>query len=297
MGADFDPDKSRYGKIVVMSDADVDGSHIAVLLLGMFFRQMRPLIERGMVYLASPPLFRIVEGKDSVSYIRDGSKLNGWLAERFARNGSVDFANGSVEGEGVAPLFEALCRYSSRANDLASATGAPAAFAVTLTGSTEEEVLRDAASSLQESEVRGSSVVGTWKEEFVTVRVDSNSMEALRRCEAAEGEVNALIVGAEAPVSVAGTGVADLLEMHAAIDSKARRGITIGYLKGLGEMTAPQLWETTLDPKKRTLLRLRVDDYDEAGELVNVLLGDAAEERRAIMEDNVERYPREVLDI
>jgi DNA gyrase subunit B len=307
IGIDFDIEKLKYHKIIIESDADVDGLHIAILLMGTIFRNMKPLIENGHVYLAAPPLFRIVEGKDKVSYIRDGAKLNAYIAKRFMSKGDI-IANGEFNNFNLTKLLKSIEIYSKKLNILSSAMGSPIEFVASIVESSEvesaKELRKAIAGGLGSAEIRGTTVLGDTGLGFVSAVVTDKEVHLFQSTQAAFLNAAKLIGECEPPFKIKfndkSESVSTLYELGELVNKFAKNGINIGYLKGLGEMTDEQLWDTTLNPETRTLHQLKVEDFDDAGEMITALLGGGTNGpalRRDFMEDNVNEYPREILDI
>jgi DNA gyrase subunit B len=307
---DFDIAKARYHKAVIMTDADVDGAHIRTLILTFLFRHMRGLIEAGMVYIACPPLYKVKQGNQE-QYIEKESELEEWLLERnlgdlvledgSGKTSSLTKAryqrfqrvlkeheawSGNLRGTFGSGLMEFL-----QANDLVAAQP------------TTLEELADAVRAAANDRV-GLSVEGIDAEaETVSARsIQARTGEArtvtiplaLYRTREMTGLRNArgrLIeqVG-NAPFRItrgARTRTADDYEaLRAGVLDLCREGVQLSRFKGLGEMNSEQLWETTMDPERRILQRVMMDDEAAVGELFAKLMGDQVEPRRAFIEDN-----------
>ena len=302
---EFDINKLRYHKIVIMTDADVDGAHIRTLLLTFFYRQMPELIERGYLYIAQPPLYKVMRGR-SERYVKDEAELEAYLIEEGTQGETLILADGTqIAGEDLrdhvrqAAAFQAnLKRLALRAPadliEQAAMAGALAAGA----GAAEAEAT---ATRMNQFAEEGED---TWAGRFVegalvlqrTVRaVDETavlpapllaSQDAMRLAERAAGlkavygDVSVLRHEQDGDISV--YGPASLLN---AVLEHGRKGLKVQRYKGLGEMNADQLWETTLDANARTLLQVKVDHADEADEMFTKLMGDIVEPRREFIEE------------
>ncbi|MBL4870221.1 MAG: DNA gyrase subunit B, partial [Robiginitomaculum sp.] len=298
---DFNIEKLRYHKVVIMTDADVDGAHIRTLLLTFFYRHMPELIERGYLYIAQPPLYKVERGK-SVRYIKDQEELDSYLIEMGCNEASLTLGSGAkIIGEDLKRVGqEALAaqvlidRLKSKAPDnviaqlaIAGALGAEAgeveakdaALRLDRTADEGEDGWSgnfDADGALiMEREVRG--VV-----ERVVLRPafrDSADARRLHKMATAlketYGEPGMFRRGDEDAVEI--YGPAQLLDI---IFAGGRKGFKIQRYKGLGEMNPDQLWETTLDVNARTLLQVRIEDAGGADELFTMLMGDVVEPRR-----------------
>ena len=303
---EFDINKLRYHKIIIMTDADVDGAHIRTLLLTFFYRQMPEIIEKGYLYIAQPPLYKVSRGK-SERYVKDVPELDAYLIEEGTTGEALILPDGSqIAGEDLrdrvrqASNFKAnLARLALRAPadliEQAAMAGAMAAGA----GETEAQLTAERMNRFAEE---GED---TWEGRFVegalvlqrTVRgVDETSVlpapllasqDAVRLAERA----NTLRDMYEQPLILRRDKGGEITvhgpcSLFAAVLEAGRDGIKIQRYKGLGEMNADQLWETTLDANARTLLQVRVDHADEADEMFTKLMGDVVEPRREFIEEN-----------
>jgi len=298
---DFDIEKLRYHKVVIMTDADVDGAHIRTLLLTFFYRQMPELIERGYLYIAQPPLYKVERGK-SARYLKDQEELDAYLIEMGAGNATLTLGGGAViAGEdlkrvaGEALQAQGLIdRLKSKATDsiiaqlaiagaLGAEAGAPEAKAAAARLDRVADEGEDGWAGHFEDD---GGLVMTRDVRGVTERVDlgpafRDSADARRLHKMANalketyGETGTFRRGEEDPVEI--YGPAQLLEI---IFAGGRKGFKIQRYKGLGEMNPDQLWETTLDVNARTLLQVRVDDAGGSDELFTKLMGDVVEPRR-----------------
>ena len=310
---EFDVDKARYHKIVIMTDADVDGSHIRTLLLTFFYRQMPQLIERGFVYIAQPPLYKIKRKKQE-RYIDNDRHLTKVLIELgiedvrlLALDGSVLLDDGKMaevlkildEIEHVAEskarkgidFEDYLRRYDAAQNRLplyrvrVLPPGAEPSQIETHFAFTDEEMrlIREEAEArmgpLDPSQFRWDELhlaPGLVKQ-IAQLQSHGFGIEALLRSESPrfEAEVDAKKVALHA--------LGDLLGL---VREVGRRGLAIQRYKGLGEMNPEQLWETTLEPTKRKLLQVNLDDAVRADQTFTILMGDEVEPRRAFIEEN-----------
>ena len=304
----FSADKLRYHRIVIMTDADVDGSHIRTLLLTFFFRQMPSLIERGHLYIAQPPLYRAKRGNDE-RYLKDDRALEDFLIEKALNGARVRFADGrELRGAELAEEVERLRQVAARIRRLATQVPAgiieQAAVAGALTLDTDR-ALAGAALLAQRLDALSPESERGWKATadgaglalFRVVRgvTERHLLDpaALRSAEARwldeRREVFARDYAAgPAMVSFEGPETAQhgpLLAFER-IFAQGRRGLTIQRFKGLGEMNPDQLWKTTLDPTVRTLLRVRVEDVEDAEQVFSTLMGDVVEPRREFIVGN-----------
>jgi len=303
----FDAGKLRYHKIVIMTDADVDGSHIRTLLLTFFFRQMPELIDRGHLFIAQPPLYRAKRGNDE-RYLKDDDALESFLLDKALADARLTYANGTTyEGDDLRREVRGLLREASLnlrrlspaipaalleqaaiagvlTPDAAQATaGAPGLAArlnaVSLPTEQGWVVSADRGLSLSRT-VRG--VAERYSLEPAALRSAEARWLAERAGMLAErfSEPARLKLDSQEP-TVAGPATA-----FERIIAHGRRGLAVQRFKGLGEMNPDQLWQTTLDPSVRTLLKVRVGDSEDAAQVFSTLMGDVVEPRREFIVGN-----------
>ncbi len=311
IGEDFDPDKIRYHKIILMTDADVDGSHIRTLLLTFFFRQMRAAIERGYLYIAQPPLFRVAEGKKE-SFLKDEKEKARFLLARLGEDRTLvsETTERTASGGALTALVADMQEWRGLVARLA-VRGFPEALLRTLVNGdlTEPEALADRA-RLERAAQELAAVV-----EAFEIRVDEeHGGHAIHVTQAVNGVPKTGVVDAaflagyemkkvadlaakidgflDGPYRLLANGsgaeqaLATLPEAVDAVLQSAEKGLTINRYKGLGEMNPETLWETTMNPASRRLLQVRVEDAVEADEIFTILMGDAVEPRREFIEAN-----------
>jgi len=337
---DFDPAKLRYHRIIIMTDADVDGSHIRTLLLTFFYRQMRALVDSGYVYIAQPPLFRAKRGRTE-TFIRDERELEHWLIRRAVESRTVVLPEGiEISGVDLEKKLEKLIHFR-KLLQVVERRGPTRDVIISLldrgargdkTFFTDRDRVQAFADSLN-TKTRSASVhpdeehqahgiviedrTGGYPkyhridQDFVTTsefRTLANSYQDVKDVkgpmvvktgpvvhDAADAED---VVEGEAPPDAAEArpiakakengdvpvaSVEDLVEFFIAAGKK---GIAINRYKGLGEMNPDTLWETTMDPAKRTLLQVKAEDHTEADLMFTTLMGDQVEPRRKFIEDN-----------
>jgi DNA gyrase subunit B len=315
---DFDVSKLRYHKIILMTDADVDGSHIRTLLLTFFYRQMAELVERGHVYIAQPPLFKVKRGKKE-EYIKDEGAMTRYLMRMATADMTVRVGgnNREIEGRELAKSLEKMVdfkRYSERA---ARRLGGDSHLLDTLLDAFagKKGVLRKAGTTLRvvfqdgdlmakiegvldkagyKTDLSTDEEHGLWAIETVTnaglsIVIDWNFASFVEFQKAVELYM-ALEDNLPGPFISGENGTKEEIPTRDALLDKvltaAKKDLSIQRYKGLGEMNPEQLWETTMNPEKRTLLQVRVEDAVETGEIFTVLMGDAVEPRRKFIEDN-----------
>ena len=315
---DFDISKLRYHKIILMTDADVDGSHIRTLLLTFFYRQMPALVESGYVYIAQPPLFKVKRGKKE-EYIKDEGSMIRYLMRMATGDMSVKSAGAEqpIEGRELAKSLEKMVdfkRYCERATRRLG--GDPQLLNILLEslggrkgvlrkdGQTLRKVFQDGDLMAKiegamhkagyKTELTTDEEHGLWEIETVSTTgvnlvIDWNFasfvefQQAVELFKALEDDLAAPFVSGENGASEEVPTREALLEK---VLAAAKKDLTIQRYKGLGEMNPEQLWETTMNPDKRTLLEVRIDDAVETDEIFTVLMGDAVEPRRKFIEDN-----------
>ncbi|GGL21450.1 MULTISPECIES: DNA topoisomerase (ATP-hydrolyzing) subunit B [Caulobacter] len=299
---DFNPDKVRYHKIVLMTDADVDGAHIRTLLLTFFYRQMPELIERGYIYIAQPPLYKAAKGKSS-RYLKDDSEMDAFLVDEGVDGAELDLPSGERRtGQDLLALVQ-LCRQAKGNIDRLSQR-APA-FAI------EQAALAglfgdapDIAAAAKRLDLYAEEGDGPWSGErgdtaFVFKRIRRGVTESVvlddGLLHAADARRLAERAGALADIFSGSavfrrkdksTTVRGPLDLVGAVLDAGRKGLSIQRYKGLGEMNPDQLWETTLDVEARTLLQVRVNHADDADDMFSRLMGDLVEPRREFIQEN-----------
>jgi DNA gyrase subunit B len=302
---EFKIEKLRYHKIVIMTDADVDGAHIRTLLLTFIYRQMPELIRGGYLYIAQPPLYKVARGRSEV-YLKDNAALDDYLVDSGLGGLVLETASGPRTGNDLRALVEHARRlkllmtyvprrYDARIIEALALTGG---FDPAITG--DREALAAAAARTAEWLNTSDSVAG-WVAEpaqeggyhltqllrgvtdhYVIDRALLVSAEA-RRLHALGREEAATYA---APAKLGGLTIRRPSELLDAVFDAGRKGLSIQRYKGLGEMNAEQLWETTLDPAARTLLRVEVEEADLADEIFTKLMGDVVEPRRDFIVEN-----------
>ena len=318
LGADFNPDKIRYHKVVIMTDADVDGAHIRTLLLTFFYRQMRPLIERGHVYLAQPPLYQ-VKRKGREEYVESDALLTAKLLTLGCEEFTFTFMDGerAIQGRGMAPLLdvlaaaEAVCqRLEKQHVDIARffalrnpETGEFPHFRVIVdvdgNPQTHYVFTYDEANALKAAAAEALQCPPEDLDEpenpaFTCTEMHTSTqlrrqMDTLNQVFGfAKGQYfgNGAQIGVLADSSGAETPIHSLVELLTLVRERGRRGLTIQRYKGLGEMDAEQLFETTMDPKNRKMLRVVLEDAVEADKMFTMLMGDEVAPRRKFIEDH-----------
>jgi DNA gyrase subunit B len=332
---DFNLEKLRYHKVVIMTDADVDGAHIRTLLLTFFYRQMPQIIEAGHLYIAQPPLYKATRGRSEV-YLKDESALDQYLVDNGVDTLVLETASGQRLGRDLRSLIDharrmrALMRYVPRRYDgaIVEALALAGALAPELDAAERAEALARTAGWLDSVDSEGrwtgrlSAESGYHLERLVRGVTDHHIIEAAFLTSAEARKLDALareqadlyatasrLVAARAasaqpteeagddqdseglPAASPAAGAKGALvtrpsELLDAVLAAGRKGLAIQRYKGLGEMNAEQLWETTLDPDNRSMLRVEIEQADVADEIFTRLMGDIVEPRREFIQDN-----------
>jgi DNA gyrase subunit B len=309
---DFDVSKLRYHKLIIMCDADVDGSHIRTLILTFFFRQMEEIIKRGYLYVAQPPLYKVGEGRKQ-TYLKDESEYHDFLVERIQDSWELGIGNNGsskrLRGSRLASFLQQVEDFQEQLQRLRSRGYPEDGLRVALlNGLSDKRSLKDTAGlaeiaqiieasgfhsvSVGEDEEHGTSYIsfvsrrdGVEREarldwdlvstaEYRSLVRNKQGLEALRASE---------FVLRNNDDEIEAATLEDVLET---LYKGAKKGLSIQRYKGLGEMNADQLWETTMDPEKRRLLRVQIEDEIGADDLFSVLMGDQVAPRRAFIIEN-----------
>ena len=305
---DFNIEKLRYHKIIIMTDADVDGAHIRTLLLTFFYRQMPDIIDAGYLYIAQPPLYKVAKGKSS-RYLKDDPELDAYLIDEGTSEAVLQLKSGEritgadLDGQvRAAKTFKAhVDRLSNRAPAFAveqaalgglfgahaSAKGADLEkVAVNLTRLNEDG---DGPWSVEAGPAGGYIFSRTRRGVQEKVVLDEALMvspDARRLGERAEALGDTYAEVAAYTRKDKSTDIRGPLDLVAAVLDAGRKGLSIQRYKGLGEMNAEQLWETTLNKDERTLLQVKVNHADEADDMFSKLMGDLVEPRREFIQEN-----------
>ena len=312
---DMDVEKIRYHKVIIMTDADVDGSHIRTLLLTFFFRHMRPLIEKGFLYIAQPPLFRAKRGQSEV-YLKDQQELDGYLVDAGLKDAVLTTFDGQqsagtdltiITGQAVkaSRMVEVVGRQVGN-RDVVEQAAIAGLFNASVFTNDEAAIylakrLEAIASILEkgwegriENTAHGKAMVVQRRLRGITERhvIDQriiNLFEA-QQLDQMAGHLQShysraaqIRFGAQAMVINGPTELAQI------VFQTGRKGAQISRYKGLGEMNPSQLWETTLDPDQRILLQVTIDQEDDADNAFSTLMGEAVEERRNFIQANALR--------
>jgi len=313
---EYNPDKLRYHRIIIMTDADVDGSHIRTLLLTFFYRQMPELIERGHIYIGLPPLYKVKQGKNEI-YLKDAAALDAYLASSAVEGAALIPAAGEPPVEGV-HLEKLLLAYATARESIRrQAHRYDARVLETLIDRAPLDVLvaqpEQARATLADIEARlnqrglgharyllALQAAGDDRPAALVIRrrhmgeetvqtiplaaFDTGELRAMR--EAAVLLNDLIREGASIQRGNRTQAVRSFAEAYAWLMEEAKKGRQIQRFKGLGEMNPEQLWETTVNPETRRLLQVRIEDAVAADQIFSTLMGDVVEPRREFIEDN-----------
>jgi DNA gyrase subunit B len=320
--SDFDISKLRYHKVVIMTDADVDGSHIRTLLLTFFYRQMPEVIARGHLYIAQPPLYRVKKGRVE-RYIKDEAEFSDMVVSGGIQNIELQSSNGEkTDSTGLKAQVINLKRVDGILDNfhkerkdprvIEAFARVPEADSVTFTSPERVEALISSLKTLLGKKITGEVEVekhdgkpeGADDTEFAVVvktrlkgiqkettldrricrRADFQRLQKIMSEAAKLGEGPFTFYDVEKKETV--SEVDDLSDIVEEVDRRGRKGWTISRFKGLGEMNPEQLWETAMNPETRSLLQVRIDDAITADGIFTVLMGDQVEPRRNFIEEN-----------
>ena len=300
---DFDIEKIRYHRIVIMTDADVDGAHIRTLLLTFFYRQMPEVIERGYLYVAQPPLYKAAKGK-SARYLKDDGELEAFLIDEGLDGAELDLASGErMTGRDLAELVQTARQAKANIERLSARAPAFAIEQAALAGLLGNS--DDMAEGARRLDLYAEEGDGPWSgehaqgggylftrtkrsvsERIVLEEQMLHSADALRLAERSTKLSETFSTPATFRRRERASTVRGPLDLVGCVFDAGRRGLSIQRYKGLGEMNPDQLWETTLDHNARTLLQVRVDHADDADDLFTRLMGDLVEPRREFIQEN-----------
>lgn len=310
---DFNADKCRYHKIVIMTDADVDGSHIRTLLLTFFYRQMPELIERGYVYIAQPPLYKAKRG-NSVIYLKDDEEMEDYLIRGGCDEAVLETADGEkILGQDLVGLVEKTIKARNMLGALSLKAPEKIIEQLAVAGLFDAAVLADQNRLLPEldkvarrlDDMEAEYDKG-WKAQW---RADGSAVfyRTLRGVKEEHVIGSGIMDSAEAKVLnnmrqflhenfarplrlISKNGgekqIDGPVSLVDAVMAAGKKGITLQRYKGLGEMNPEQLWETTLDPEARSLLQVKIDHMEEADEVFSTLMGDVVEPRKEFIQEN-----------
>lgn len=307
---DFDPSKVRYHKIIIMADADVDGSHIRTLLLTFFFRHMPKLIEHGFLYIAQPPLYKIKKGSSEV-YLKNEQALQSYVIDNALNNAILKTSAGDRAGADLNDFVSKLGKFAHLIHNLSRVMTAEVAENLALAGAFDKSWIKNTAKA-KSLIAKIEKIFAESHDEEVTWKAEINEFEDIEISKETRGVKTVYAVKNSyfdlpeiEPLAKLKEQISDdfsgalkfirgdeeravkkPIELMNLILEIGKKGVSIQRFKGLGEMNAEQLWETTLDPANRTLLQVKVEQFDEADETFSTLMGNVVEPRREFIQEN-----------
>ena len=303
---DFDITKLRYHRIIIMTDADVDGSHIRTLLLTFFFRQMTELIERGHLYIAQPPLYKAKRGKKEL-YLKDEDALREYLLDEGVEGMTVKMEKSGklLRGKQIIPTLRNILEYNEHFSKMVHKGINSEVLKVFVNGKLQNGFadlidleplaakLRNVAPDVEFGVFHDPPRIlynnGSLRSDIDQKVLDSLSMYEYKLLLQSYRQVEDICLNENALISKEGQVEMVVSDRQALLDyffARAKKGQYIQRYKGLGEMNPSQLWETTMDPEKRVLLQVKIEDTIEAEQIFTVLMGDQVEPRREFIEKN-----------
>lgn len=304
---DYDLDNLRYHKVIIMTDADVDGAHIRTLLLTFFYRQMPDLIEKRHLYIAQPPLYRLKSGKKE-TYIKDEKDFQEYILNRFVENRELVLPSGSVKGTKLLDLVKNLVAFRDQLERFTRRGYPEEMWALVLPrlvsdgpGFRDQAWTESLAGILRQSgfDVQGPEFDAERDTFRITLPAEHNGQRRVRLSRGVmknEDMIKLLKLyhrveslgqpPFELKTKDKSRRISSMEELLETVMTDGQKGLGVQRYKGLGEMNPGQLWETTMDPEKRTLLRVEVEDGMEADEIFTVLMGDKVEPRREFIQEN-----------
>ena len=303
---DFDIEKMRYHKVIIMTDADVDGQHIQTLLMTFFYRYMPQAIERGYIYVAKPPLYGVTRGKQQL-YLQNEREMDDYLMDQLATDGVIETFSGSqISGADLKRLLTLILNMQNTLQALGhimplrfiealALNGAfdnenADAFAATqkLLDAQELEFERGWRVSGDDSGITITRTLRSVTETYVLPREKINSPEvrAWLRLAGRDELMEIFVHPCVLRVKAKSQKIWGALNLLNTAFEYAKNGLKIQRYKGLGEMNAEQLWETTMDPNNRSLFQVKINDASQADEVISMLMGDVVEPRRDFIVEN-----------
>ena len=308
---EFNAANIRYHKIIIMTDADVDGAHIRTLLLTFFYRQMREVIEKGYLYIAQPPLYKIKRGS-SETYLKDDKSLHNYLITEATSELSATFANGKkLTGEELKTFINRLAHYSSLLDSLGNRAPVHLMELCLLGGLSSEHILGDLvaaekivatlnASAGDDNNIRWSCEADPEKVVFTkhyrgltesySFDIQFMQMPEVKRLNEYGEEFKPYF---SSNVKLEHKNITNSVtypsQLFHYVLELGKKGCSLQRFKGLGEMNADQLWDTTLNPEFRTLLKVQIDDFDSSEEIFSTLMGNVVEPRRDFIQANAKK--------
>jgi len=309
---EFNIEKLRYHKIIIMTDADVDGAHIRTLLLTFFFRQMPELIERGHIYIAQPPLYKVTRGKSS-QYLKDEKAMEVFLVDGGLEEARLELSGGEVRiNQDLRDVVETALIFRALLSNIHSRYNKNVVEQAAIAGALNVELMnnRDQAQAAGDYVAKRLDIIAEETERgwVANLREDGGlSFERMVRGVKEVAEIDMALIGSADALRMdqlaanlqeiygkppvfhrkdASTTISGPRALLTQVFDAGRKGVSLQRYKGLGEMNPDQLWETTLDPDERTLLQVKVNDAADADDLFSRLMGDEVEPRKIFIQDN-----------
>ena len=303
---DFDIEKMRYHKIIIMTDADVDGQHIQTLLMTFFYRHMPEAIERGYIYVAKPPLYGVTRGKQQI-YLQNQREMDDYLMDQLATDGVVQLASGAqISGADMKRLLDLVLDMRNVLQPLNHIMPLRFVEALALNRVFDDASIENCANAAKMLDAQELEFERGWKvlsddngititrtlrsvtEQYVLSRERINSPEinAWRRMEGREELMETFSAPTILTVKSKSQKIWGAFNLLNTAFEYAKNGLKIQRYKGLGEMNAEQLWETTMDPNHRSLFQVTINDASQADAVVSMLMGDVVEPRRDFIVEN-----------
>ena len=303
---DFDIEKFRYHKVIIMTDADVDGQHIQTLLMTFFYRHMPEAIERGYIYVAKPPLYGVTRGKQQI-YIQNQREMDDYLLDQLATDGTIETADGQMlAGADLKRLLELVDDMKNNLQSLNHIMPLRFIEALALNKVFENESAENFAAAENmldneelefergwkiSSDANGIKITRTLRSVTEThvldrEKINSPEIRAWQRMTGREELINTFSKPTTLRVKSKSQKIWGAFALLNTAFEYAKNGLKIQRYKGLGEMNAEQLWETTMDPNHRSLFQVKVTDASQADEVISMLMGDVVEPRRDFIVEN-----------
>jgi DNA gyrase subunit B len=289
IGEEFDEDKLRYHKVIIMTDADVDGSHIQTLLMTFFFRFLKPVIEKGYLYLAQPPLYRYKKGKNEV-YLKDEKSLNDYLIE----NGISAIESTTMGQADLVDLFKLVAYYRMTLKEIEKRFALPEVLRYMIEnpdviGTNNKELAKTIEAYIAELgyNILNKTITDDTIHLFVQTKDGLEELIVDEILFTNPHYNEAIHIHQKIAEHITDEFKdQDLLALFAEVESSAKKGAYIQRYKGLGEMNPEQLWETTMTPENRRLLQVTIEDDESASDTFTLFMGDEVEPRRNYIESH-----------
>jgi DNA gyrase subunit B len=305
---EYDINKIRYKKVIIMTDADVDGSHIRTLLLTFFYRQMAEIIDNGFLYIAQPPLFRIGKGKNEI-YLKDETEFNDFILKKICEKTKIKISS-TEDLLSDHKLYLFICSLNEYVTyiDKLENQGIPVGIIEIMVGAGIEDKaffqLEENVTRLRDIFIKKGYDVEPveWSEEKqifeiqishpVKTRIGRGFVYSVEYQKCFQAGKNVMVHNQPPFTVISGendsqrTDISTIRELIRHLMEEGKKGISVQRYKGLGEMNPEQLWETTMNPQKRNLLQVRVEDAMDSDEIFTILMGDQVEPRREFIQNN-----------